>query len=75
MNKPLSIVNKKADKSHQVKNDFYEGIKTLTEIMPQQIELYAIHAKALKAKSDALTKAGFTEEQALEIVKTRPIFE
>lgn len=41
--------------------------------MPALIQLQPAHAKILMAKYKALIEAGFTEQQALELVKTRPL--
>ncbi|KHD86365.1 hypothetical protein NG54_03350 [Heyndrickxia ginsengihumi] len=43
--------------------------------LPYLIESTVIQGKILKAKFDNLIAAGFTEEQALEIVKARPVYE
>lgn len=39
------------------------------------IKIQAANAKLMKAKFEALKAEGFTEQQALEIVKTRPLME
>ncbi len=43
--------------------------------LPYMIQNVTIAAKVFKAKYDSLVMEGFTEEQALEIVKTRPLYE
>lgn len=43
--------------------------------LPYMIQSAAISAKVLKAKYDSLVSEGFTEKQALEIIKTRPLYE
>lgn len=75
MKTPISLADTKSNKIQQDKVAMQEGIKAIIAIVPEQIKLFSIHAKVLKAKQEALIKEGFTEEQALEIVKTRPIFE
>lgn len=50
-------------------------VDQLLEAVPAALRLYPVQAQALKAKYDALVAAGFDAKQALEIVKTRPIFE
>jgi hypothetical protein len=47
----------------------------ILRVVPAQLRLYPEYAKMLKAKYDSLVAAGFTEIQALEIVKARPILE
>lgn len=48
-------------------------IDGLVEQLPFQIKLYVESSKLFKARFDALVAAGFTEPQALEIVKARGI--
>ncbi|KZN96489.1 MULTISPECIES: hypothetical protein [Aeribacillus] len=43
--------------------------------LPYFIQNVALNAKLLKAKYDSLLDAGFTDEQAMDIVKTRPLYE
>mgnify|MGYP003410557757 CR=1 FL=1 len=43
-------------------------IKTLVAIAPSIIEEYAVHAKLKREKFKALTREGFTEEQAMQII-------
>ncbi|WJY27427.1 hypothetical protein [Sporosarcina trichiuri] len=75
MKPPISLVDTKADKLQQDKAEVQNAIQYITSIIPEQIQVFALHAKMLKAKKDALMQEGFSEEQAMEIVKTRPIFE
>ncbi|MGF9907913.1 hypothetical protein [Brevibacillus porteri] len=48
-------------------------IDELVAEMPYQIKMYAESSKLFKARFDALIATGFTEQQALEIVKARGI--
>lgn len=57
------------------KSDMRKAIEFMGSVMPEQLEFLAIQNKYLKAKYDSLVKEGFTEAQAMEIVKARPIFE
>jgi hypothetical protein len=49
-------------------DQFLEGVPVILQMMGPQ-------AKLLKAKYDALVKEGFSEAQAIEIIKVRPIIE
>lgn len=74
MNKPkLSAVDnvRKMD----TRNKYEKSIQNMWEMLPYVTQEWEVKAKFLKAKYDGLIKEGFTEQQALEIVKTRPIFE
>lgn len=51
------------------------AVDYMREVLPAQLQVLGLHAEILKAKFDALVREGFTEQQALEIVKSRPIFE
>ena len=73
--KPVSIVTTKENKKEQQKAAARDAINHMLSLLPEQIQIYGIQAQALRAKFDALKKEGFTDDQALEIVKTRPIFE
>jgi hypothetical protein len=52
-----------------------QAISKIIEILPQMIEVEKVKAKMLKARYDALVKAGFSESQALTIVSTGKAFE
>lgn len=43
--------------------------------LPFFLEKIKIDATVIKAKFDALVSEGFSEQQAIEIVKTRPLYE
>lgn len=51
------------------------AVDQMVDLLPAQLRAYSVHAQALKAKYDALVKEGFSEAAALEIVKSRPIYE
>ncbi|WP_078818535.1 hypothetical protein [Sporosarcina newyorkensis] len=57
------------------RNKYEKSIEHMNEMLPYVIQEWDVKAKFLKKKHDRLIAEGFTEEQALEIVKTRPIFE
>lgn len=52
-----------------------EAIADLWAMLPAQLEYVMIQSKMRKKKYDSLLKEGFTEQQALEIVKSTPPFE
>lgn len=47
----------------------------LIESLPVLIRRASIDAQMLKVKYDALVAEGFSKQQALEIVKSRPLYE
>lgn len=73
--KPISLAETKANHIEQQKAAAQAALDKMRAFMPQQLEIYDIQATALRAKFEKLKAAGFTDKEALEIVKTRPIFE
>ena len=57
------------------RNETRKAVDAFLEHLPYALELMPHQAKALKQKYDALVKEGFTKEEALDIVKARPLFE
>lgn len=55
--------------------EFEMAIDELESKLPYQLRNISIQAKVFKAKFDSLKGEGFTDAQALEIVKTRPLYE
>lgn len=55
--------------------EFELMLDQMLEGLPVLIQKAGADAQLLKAKYDALVKEGFTNEQALEIVKARPLWE
>lgn len=51
------------------------AIDEMRRNLPFLIQNAALQAEFLKAKYDSLVTQGFTEKQALEIIKTRPLYE
>ncbi|WP_138751105.1 hypothetical protein [Paenibacillus sinopodophylli] len=51
------------------------AVDMMLDALPYQIQIAASHAKIRRAKYLALVAEGFTEAQALEIVKATPPFE
>jgi uncharacterized pyridoxamine 5'-phosphate oxidase family protein len=51
------------------------AVDQMIEILPAMLRQVPYQAKVFKAKYDALVKEGFTKEEALDIVKSRPLFE
>lgn len=74
MNKPKLV---EADNVAQLdtRNKYEKSIAHMNEMLPYVIQEWDVKAVFLKKKYDRLIEEGFTEQQALEIVKTRPIFE
>ena len=50
-----------------------ESLKTLRDSLDDLVQMQASIALLCRAKYDALIRVGFTEGEALEIVKTRGI--
>lgn len=50
-------------------------VDDLKNKLPYLIQNTAVVAQVMKAKYDNLVSVGFTEKQALEIVKSRPLYE
>ena len=57
------------------RNEYEKNIQTMWDMLPYVIQEWEPKSKFLKAKYDGLIREGFTEQQAMEIIKTRPIFE
>ncbi|MEV9641752.1 hypothetical protein ABZ756_13710 [Mammaliicoccus sciuri] len=74
-NAPPKPVQPKNVTKLDTKNKYEKSIEHMNEMLPYVIQEWDVKAKFLKKKHDRLIAEGFTEEQALEIVKTRPIFE
>lgn len=51
------------------------AIDELERNLPYQLRNISIQAKVFKTKFDSLKAEGFSDKQALEIVKTRPLYE
>lgn len=51
------------------------AIDEVKKNLPYLIQNAALSAKFIKSKYDSLVAEGFTEKQALEIIKTRPLYE
>jgi len=49
------------------------AVDEMTRGLPYLVKEIQIKSKLLKARYDSLRSEGFTEKQAMEIVKTRPI--
>ena len=54
-------------------SDFKKGLEAMRENLQLMVEAQASQALLLKARFDALVKVGFSEEQAMDIVKARGI--
>lgn len=50
-----------------------QGLKDAEANWPTNLEIFAMLAKHLKAKFDALVEAGFTTEQAIELLKAKAL--
>lgn len=48
-------------------------VDQLREMLPAQLQIQVINSQILFRKYTELQKAGFTKEEAMEIVKSRPI--
>ena len=51
------------------------ALDQIQESMPAMIRKAGLDAQLLKAKYEALVAEGFTEAQALELTKGRPLYE
>lgn len=57
----------------QKPDDMQKAIDTLTRLLPQQIILYGLLAKADFAKYEGYVKAGFSKSEALDLLKAEKI--
>lgn len=57
------------------RNKYEKGVQNMRDMLPYAMQEWEVKAKFLKTKYDGLIKEGFTDAQAMEIIKTRPIFE
>jgi hypothetical protein len=48
-----------------------QGIANASMCFEQMVEAYHLSAKLMRARYDSLVEEGFTEPQALEIIKAR----
>ena len=71
----MKVVQGNKSPKLDTRNEYEKSIDALKEAIPYAIEEWSYKADFLKSKYDSLIKSGFTEEQALEIVKSRPLIE
>lgn len=57
------------------RNKHEKHIDHMKEMLPYVLQEWDVKATFLKKKYDRLIEEGFTEEQAMGIVKARPIFD
>lgn len=55
--------------------EFEMMVDNIKKVIPAQLQLQALHAQVFYRKYMELKAAGFNDQQALDIVKTRPLFE
>lgn len=60
-------------KGKKANNPLEEALVQLRDNLHTQLEMYEVIAKCRKKYFDDLIKEGFTEQQAMEIVKTTQI--
>lgn len=57
------------------RNQYEKSIQHMKDVLPYVVQEWEVKSQFLKKKYDRLIVDGFTEEQAMEIIKSRPIFE
>lgn len=73
MDKYENVVNLHAAKGGKKETPIADALKVVLSELPVQLEMYEVVAKCRRKYFEELVKEGFTEEQALDIVKATNI--
>lgn len=73
MDKRENITNLQAVKGGKRETPIADALRGILHELPAQLEMYEVVAKCRRKYFEELIKEGFTEEQAMEIVKTTNI--
>lgn len=73
MDKRENIISLQAAKGGKKETPIADALKAMLSELPAQLELYEVVAKCRRKYFEELMKEGFTEQQAMDIVKSTNI--